>query len=96
MIIHKCDRCKKEFEGGLFSNNQVTTGSLIKTNYELCNDCMKELGNFLRNESVGEIIMKDKIVNIIAYIITFILLAGGMTIISLILIAIIKFLLGLI
>ena len=47
MIIHKCDRCKKELEWGTSKNNQVTTGNVIKTHYELCDNCMKELGKFL-------------------------------------------------
>lgn len=53
MTVHKCDRCKKEVQCGLWLN-EVIMGALIKTRYELCNECMKELGNFLNNKSVGD------------------------------------------
>ena len=47
MIVHKCDRCEKEFKN-LLIINKVTIGKLFSIDYELCDNCIKELKNFLK------------------------------------------------
>lgn len=47
MIVHKCDRCEKEFKN-LLIINKVTISELFLIDYELCDNCIKELKNFLR------------------------------------------------
>ena len=46
MIVHKCDRCKKEIEN-ICLDNKMKAGIKIPTEYELCNDCMKKFNKFL-------------------------------------------------
>ena len=48
MIVCKCDRCKKELKN-MLSLNQVSIGNLLKSNYELCDSCTRELYSFLKH-----------------------------------------------
>ena len=46
---HTCDRCGKEIVGQLWMNT-ITSSGILNMTYDLCNECMEEFEEFMRNE----------------------------------------------
>lgn len=47
---HTCDRCGKEIKVGLLATNSITRNGILNITYDLCNECMEEFEEFMRNE----------------------------------------------
>lgn len=45
-----CDRCGKEIKVGLLATNSITRNGILNITYDLCNECMEEFEEFMRNE----------------------------------------------
>lgn len=45
-----CDRCGKELKARLLCTNSITVGGILITTYDLCNECMEDLKEFMRND----------------------------------------------
>lgn len=45
-----CDRCGKEIKVGLLATNSITRSGILNITYDLCNECMEEFEEFMRNE----------------------------------------------
>lgn len=41
---HTCDRCGKEIKAGLLGTNSITRNGVLSTTYDLCNECMTQVG----------------------------------------------------
>lgn len=54
MIIHICDKCKKEFKNAT-DLTPVAIGQLFPIRKELCEDCCKELTKFINNNEQQKI-----------------------------------------
>ena len=48
---HTCDRCGKEIKVGLLCMNSITRNGVLNTTYDLCNECMEDFEEFMRNDS---------------------------------------------
>lgn len=46
-----CDRCGKEIKVGLLATNSITRNGILNITYDLCNECMEEFEEFMRNET---------------------------------------------
>ena len=47
---HTCDRCGAEIKKGILCGNLITHNSAFNTTYDLCNKCMEDFEEFMRNE----------------------------------------------
>lgn len=47
---HTCDRCGKEIKVGLLGVNSITRNGVLNTTYDLCNECMEDFEEFMRNK----------------------------------------------
>ena len=45
-----CDRCGAEIEKGKLCVNLITQNSTFNTVYDLCNKCMEDFEEFMRND----------------------------------------------
>ena len=54
MRVTKCDRCKRIFEDSVFVRIAVIKGIYNTRNYDLCEECKKELEEFLKMNDVEE------------------------------------------
>lgn len=48
---HTCDRCGKEIKVWLLATNSITRNGILNITYDLCNECMEEFEEFMRNET---------------------------------------------
>lgn len=48
---YTCDRCGKEIKVGLLATNSITRNGILNITYDLCNECMEEFEEFMRNET---------------------------------------------
>ena len=50
---HTCDRCGKEIKHTIMDfmiGRTITDNSLIRKNYDLCPECLKDFDRFMKNE----------------------------------------------
>ena len=50
---HTCDRCGKDIKHtimGFMIGRTITDNSLIRKNYDLCPECLKDFERFMKNE----------------------------------------------
>lgn len=48
---YTCDRCGKEIKVRLLATNSITRNGILNITYDLCNECMEEFEEFMRNET---------------------------------------------
>lgn len=45
-----CDRCGAEIEKGILCGNSITKNGILNVTYDLCDKCMEDFKEFMRNE----------------------------------------------